>query len=162
MDAVSLPVIQIKHKGYVDLNQFFKSIRGWLNAEHFRQFESKHKFSPSSREVEFEANRKINDYVRYKIKVLIRVWDVKDVEIIKNGKKVAMNDCRVAIDFNGEVEFDWMKNKKFDDSPISKAIHDFYHRFIVKRTREAEWIGGLDGKLWQFQRDIKNMLEFEV
>jgi len=153
-------VTNIKHKGYIDMASMNRAIRGWFLSEYYRFIESKHKYKAAEREIEMTASRKLNEYVKYKIDVRIRAWDLRDVEIIQNGQKIKTQEGKVSIDIVGTMELDWMK--RFGGNRFLQALQDFYHKFIIKREIGIVWIDHLDKKIAALRTVIQQQLGFEA
>lgn len=157
---IGMDTIYVRHKGFFDFNKLLREIKGWFASNYFKHGESKHKYKAADREVEFWGEIKINDYVRYRMDVSVKVWDMKDVEVIRDGQKSASNEGRLQVVINGKAQLDWIK--RFGGSKFLQGVHDFYQKFIVHRSIERQWVGPLVGKMYSLQKTIKDSIGFEV
>jgi hypothetical protein len=154
---VEVPKTVIQHRGEFDYTGLMRNAKGWFDAGEYVFAETKHKLSKdgaeSKIEVEMEGKKKINEYVRYIVKLLIRTWEMKEKDVIEGGQKVRKNEGRVAIDITANVELDWQN--RFGGSKLMQGLQDFMHRFILKTTIEDVW---KDRLFWKV-RDLGKTLE---
>jgi hypothetical protein len=155
----SLPPINIKYSGLYDLNSLLKAIYTWYNSEYYNFTEAKQKYKPSEREIKFHGDRKLNEYVRFNIDVDMFFFDIKEVEVIKEGKKLKMQDGKVIIDIKGFLELDWQR--RFGGVKYFQYLQDFYHKYIIKQTISEDWEDTLYFKMQQLARMINQRLGME-
>jgi hypothetical protein len=141
MATIGMPQINIKHKGIFDLSEILQGIKGWFEGEYFKVHYPKHKLKQPAggweHEMEIYGERKMNEYVKFKITLFIRLYDIKDVEIIKDGKKIKTNSGRITVDISGEIELDF--ENRFGGSKFLQALQDFYHKYIIKQDIGDYW-----------------------
>ncbi len=155
----NLPPRVLKFKGLFEFSELIKSIRNWYENGKFHLVEKNYKWKPGELEVEMEGDTKYNEYFKYKIKVWIRSWDIKDVDVVKNGEKLKLQEGRLAIEVTGDYELDWQK--RFEGSAFLKAVRELYHKYIIKRVID-DWYEDIStGKLFSLASMIKEKLEFE-
>ncbi len=155
----NLPPQTIKYKGLFDFTQFIKTIRGWYGAGNFHLVEKKYKWKPGELEVEMEGDTKYNEYFKYKIKVWIRSWDIKDVDVVKGGEKIKMQEGRLAIEVNGSYDLDYQN--RFEGSKFLQGLRDFYHKYIIKQVIDDWYEDVALGKIFDLTGLIKEKLQFE-
>lgn len=141
MPETSLPANNIKHRGLFDFNLLLKEIFDWCNSYRYNFNEKKHKHKPKEREVELFMDKKVNEYVKYIIEVAIRVWDLKTVEVVKDGKTHKVNQGRIEVVVSGTLITDY--SKSFGGSKFLQGLQKFMHNYVLKRTIEEEWESGL-------------------
>jgi hypothetical protein len=156
----AFPTVYIKHKGLFDQQKLIQRLQGWYGEYKYDFQMPKYKAKPDEFEVEAEGSRKINEYVKFTLKVVVKAWEVKEVEVVKDGETRKMNQGRLAIEVNPEYELDY--GKRFGGNKFLQALQDFYHNYIMKRTIEEVW----EGELWMHQnamiRAIREVLGQEV
>jgi hypothetical protein len=160
--TVELPKAVIQHRGYFSYPELMRTTKGWFDSNEYVFAETKHKFSGSEGkvEVEMEGKKKINEYVRYVIKLWVRIWDMKDAETIKDGQKVRTNEGRVAIEIDAALDLDWQN--RFGGSKLLQGLQDFMHRFILKTTIEDVWKDRLFFKTRDLAKTIERSMEGAV
>ncbi|GEM_PF-704737 len=127
----------IKYSGVLDMLELLRFIKNWFGKRYYDVAEKEHselvKSAGKEITIEFEADRKITEYVRFKINVRIYILRLIDVLIdTPEGKEKKQQ---------GEVEIgvkSWMvKNykgtfKKKEKSKIQEFFRQVYERFIGK------------------------------
>lgn len=152
--------INIKFTGIFDMNKLLRTISSWYSREYYNFAEKKHKYKVDKREIELHGDRKINEYVRLNIDVSLFAFDLKDVEVMKEGKKLKMQQARLMVEINGIVELDWQQ-KRFAGSKFLQNLQDWYHKNIIRQTITEEWEDSLYFKMQQLARLINAELEME-
>jgi len=147
-----LESLKIKYNGLFDFGELINFLRSWMKNEYYIFVESKHKYRPDEKEVEMIGFRKLDEYVKYTISILVLAEDVKDVEIIKEGKKLNTNEGKVIITFNGVMDLDWQKQFQ---GRFWVFLQDFYHKYIIKNKIENEWLDPFEKDLFRFRNDVK-------
>lgn len=150
------PLTMIRTKGFFVWKDLLTTVKGWFDSEYYDFLETKHKYKPEERDVEVVGERKLNDYVKYKIGVSMSVAGLKDVELIREGKKVNVQEGRVTVQISGTMILDWQK--RFGGSTFLQAIQDFYHKYIIKQKIESEWFDHLFFKISQLSRTVNKAL----
>ena len=155
----NLPSQTIKYKGLFDFPQVIKAVRGWYGAGNFHLVEKKYKWNPGALEIEMQGDTKYNEYFKYEISVWIRSWDIKDVDVVKGGEKLKMQEGRLAIEVSGKGIVDWQK--RFEGSKFLEGLRTFFHKYIIKRVLD-DWYDDIAfGKILGLVALIKEKLQFE-
>src|SRR3989338_8366961 len=107
-----IPSNIIKFRGIFDYYGLLKEMQQWVVDSGYEWHENvyKHKVpSPAGaeQEIKWTGNLKVNAYAKYWVNVYFHLWDLKDVEVVKDGKKQMMNSARLQILFSGYVELDY-------------------------------------------------------
>ncbi len=160
-----LPSSVIKHKGYFDLSKLLNSIKDWFSEQEYDFHFTKHKYkipSPAGieQEIELFGERKINEYVKYTIKLTVRVFELKEVEMVKEGQKIKTNSGRLAIEIGGSMLFDY--ENRFGGSKTMQAVQDFYHKLVIKRTIEDQWEDDLFLKIVDLMKLMRRQFQHET
>ncbi|HSU72861.1 MAG TPA: hypothetical protein VLJ21_03360 [Candidatus Binatia bacterium] len=140
------------------------AIRSFLQGEGFDDVQEpsyKHKVGGEGADIEIkmETDRKLNDYVKYFMNVEIRISDMKDVEVVHNGEKRKMQHGRVQVSVSGKAQLDYQKH--FEGNKFLKALHDFYHKSIIK-MRVEEYYDYIHSRILRLQRVVRETLGSEV
>ena len=104
--------------------------------------------------------RKLNEYSKFEINLFLYVLDIKDVEVIKEGKKQKLKHVRILIEITPSVDVDY--TKRFQGSKFLQGLQDFFHKYIIKEDINTV----LEDQLWyralKLQKVIKEYLDFEA
>ena len=86
-------------------------------------------------EIVWQAKRKISDYFRFQINIGWRILGMKDVEVMKDGKRVKMNEGNPEIKFQAFLERDY--ENKWEGTALFRFLRGVYDKFVVKKTIEG-------------------------
>ncbi len=165
-----MPCTYIKHRGFFNYSELLQAIRKWFIDDDFEVLNVpiyKQKF-PAPTGVEHElgihAEKTVTEYVKYHIDMMIRAMNMRDIEIIHEGKKMKMQEAQLQIEIIPFIEFDWQK--RFQGPPpwknFLKALDDFYRKHIIKYKIDDYWEDMVLLKAGQLARVIKETLGEEV
>lgn len=159
------PLFPLKHRGVFNLSRLLNGIKGWYGENEYEFHEPKHKYKvPSAAgaeyEIEFFGVKNFDKYARFKIKVEVKAYDVKDIEIVKEGEKMKMNEGSARVEVSGVLILDWQG--KFEKNRFFKALRDFYHKFIIKKTIEDFYEDKFIMELIGMVNTVKKELGHEV
>ena len=164
MTTIATPQINIKHKGIFDLSDILQGIKSYFESDYFKVHYPKHKLKQPSggweHEMEIYGERKVNDYVLFKITLFIRLYDIKDIEIIKDGKKIKTNSGRITVDISGEITLDF--EKRFGGSKFLQGLQDFYHKYIIKQDIGDVWEDDIMLKMVNLGKLIREKCQQDV
>jgi hypothetical protein len=130
-----LPTVRMKYKGVFDLNTLLQNMQEWFPLQGYKFYEKqlKHKIpSPAGAEDEIEwyAIKNVTQYVRYQIDVFFHLWDLHDVQVVKDGQKQKLQWARMLIEIDGKVIYDWQN--RFSSTPFNRFLQTLYHNFIIR------------------------------
>lgn len=164
-DTIKTPYREIiEYKGIFDLEGLYKMIIKWLQDRSYEFHEKTYKHKPGmvgkEQEMKWEAWQKYNDYVRFWFDVYIHVWDIIEVEVVRDNQKVKMVKARIRIVLGGRVDRDWLgtwnKNKSL------RRLRDFYDKYVVFKDMSSVWSDLMHYKLVKLQNEIKEYLGMET
>jgi len=155
----------IKFKGIFDFHSLMRTMRNWIvnQGYEFHETSVKHKVpSPIGAEQEFEwwGWRKVNSYVKFHIDIYFHLWDLHDVEVVREGKKQKLQSARMQIEMTGRCELDW--SNRFAGSRFLQALADFYDNYVIRKQIDTIYTDQLYYRIYKLQRVAKEFLEFET
>ena len=165
MTLVPLNVHYIKHYGIFDLNGMYQMIYNWFVDRGFEVQERKFKHKvPSAageeEEIWWSAWIRETDYIKNWIDIVFFFYDIKEVEVVKEGKKKKLTRARVLIEINGKVETDWQG--KWQRSAFLSQLQKFYEKFIIKKDIDTIWWDKLYYNMLKLHASIKEWLDQEA
>ncbi len=155
-----LPPMYLKHRGLFNHSKFIKAIQDWYIGNGYKFHAPKFKLKASEAEYEMRGEREVNEYVKFGIYVHIWIRDLVDVEVVKDGEKVKMQDGYIQLDLVGDYELDYQK--RFGGSRFMQWLQDFYHKYVIRQTINDVWEDDLFFKLTQLMGTMKQSLGIEV
>lgn len=153
------PKTSIKHKGLFDRSKLIKTIQDWFGKHKYDFHAPKYKYRPDEIELEFKGERKINPYVRFRMLVVVKGFEIKNVEVVKDGEKKKMQQGRLNVEISPEYDLDY--KKRFGGNKFLQALQDFFHKYIIKRTIEEVWEDQLFMHQTSMIREIREVLGHE-
>lgn len=158
--ALGSSVAKIRFRGVYDWEGLIRLIRGWFEAREYEFFERRYKHKSKAEgaelEINFEAQRDINDYAREVIKIYFHIWNAEEVEVVRDDKKKKMWEARMLIDFSAYVELDY--DEHWEHSRFLRHLRTFYHAFIIKQEIDNVWTDRLWYKVNNLQQECKRFL----
>jgi len=162
---VPAPKHIIKYEGIFDYDRLYKIVYHWLSNQGYYVNEPTYKSKPGTaagteEEIELRAWRKVNNYVKYWIYVYFHVYDIKPMEIVKEGKKKKVIKARIWIELDAEVELDY--NNRFEKSRFLEALRTFLNNIVLKSKIDVVWTDELYYRMLKLHKVIKEFLEMET
>ena len=153
----------VKYKGLFDFEELFHFIQKWMKDRYYEFHEKKYKQKPlvyfDEHEITWYAEKKVTDYIMYRIDIFIHLYEaeVKEVEI--EGKKKKIMDARMQIDINGHVITDY--SGEFEKSGFAKKIESFINKRILYKELLLKYLDSFDYELYDLETDVKKFLKME-
>ena len=165
MESIRGPTLWIKHKGIFDLNELLQVIKDFWEQDFFKVHMPKYKYkipTPKGQQhkVNMYAERKMSEYVKFTVKIFIRAFDYKEVEIVKDGKKIKTGQGRLTVEVDGVLDLDF--EKRFNGSAFLQGLQDFYHKYIIKYDICDYWEDELVLKMVGVAKLIREKCEQEA
>ncbi|MBW3012260.1 hypothetical protein KY311_03675 [Candidatus Woesearchaeota archaeon] len=154
----------IYKSGVFDFRLVHDTIRKWFTDNEFVAHETVYKQKKKDQGFEYtnewEANRNITQYTRYKIMIEMKIWDAPEVEVVIKGKKEKRLKSRVRINVKSELITDW--EDRWSRNPWLEKFRIFYENYLIKRRIEDVW----ETEIWKLSYDLhtklKQALELEA
>ena len=154
---------KIKHKGMFGFKDFYSFAYDWLCEESYNVTEKSYseEITGDSKkvEIEWEAKKKISDYFRFLMKISWKVLNLKEVEIVKEGKKVKTNSAQVEIKIKGIIVKDY--DSRWENNPFAKFMRGVYDRYVIK-SRIDEYEDKIKSESDEFVDQCKAFLALEA
>ncbi len=164
MTTINTPQINIKYKGIFDMADILQGIKSYFESDYFKVHYPKHKIKQPAggweHEITIYGERKMNEYVKFTIKLFIRLYDIKDIEIVKEGKKIKTNNGRITVDISGVIDLDF--ENRFGGSKFLQALQDFYHKYIIKQDIGDVWEDDIMLKMVNLGKLIREKCQHEI
>jgi len=155
---------RIYYTGVFDYQKLMKTIATWYADQGYEFHEEvfKHKVpNPAGSEQEWKLKgwRKVTEYVMYWIHVRGKIWELKEIEVLVDGKKRKMAKGKIQLEFNNEVWLDY--NGKFT-SPVAIKIQNFLHKHIWYKQITGGWTDEAYYRMYKLHREIKKCLNMST
>lgn len=151
---------KIKLTSFFDLNELYVHLHGWLTYDYKYDVEEK-KYDEKTRGggkdyiINWVAERKIDEYTKFRILVNWVLRRIKDVSVEKGGDKVKLQQGKIELTVETQLLTDY--DNKWEDRPFYRFLRGFYEKYIYKDT-----IDRLNTQLWEegwaFYNEAKSFL----
>ena len=153
---------KLKHKGNFIFKDIYTYTYEWLIGEGYEVAEKKYSEEIESDakklEIEWEAKKKVSDYFRFIIKIDWKVLRMKEIEVVKEGKKIKMNSGQIELGVKGILVKDY--ENRWEDHPFWKFLRGVYDRYIIK-SRIIEYESKIIEEASEFVDQCKAFLVLE-
>ncbi|MFC1698074.1 hypothetical protein ACFL1H_07055 [Nanoarchaeota archaeon] len=162
MDVVNIQ--SIKWKGVLDWEGLYKVMFQWFMRYKYIFTENtlKSAWGPFGQEfeIEWDAWRKVTNYVKYVVEIYVHAWDKRDVEVVKDGKKKTMQHIRFNMEFNVRIETDYQG--KLSGTPFKDKLRNFYEKYIIRKDLAFDHWDPLYYQISGLREVIKKFLDSQV
>ncbi|MDP2750221.1 MAG: hypothetical protein Q8O89_05290 [Nanoarchaeota archaeon] len=155
---------RIKYDGIFDWEGLYRMIYDWMmfRGYYFEEVGIKHKVpNPMGAEIKYELSgwRKTTPYMMEWIRIYVIFYDLREVEVVKEGKKKKLAKGKMIMEVYGNIETDWQH--MWDKTMFGKYLKEMYDKFIMKKQLEVIWWDRLYYTMYKLHTDIKNFLDME-
>ncbi|MFH0936420.1 MAG: hypothetical protein V1815_01935 [Candidatus Woesearchaeota archaeon] len=146
------PWATIHYNGILNFDKIHSDLRKWFSS-HKYFFKEKNMttketgYGKEEVEFEWEAFRKVDDYVKFYIEVHFKVHRLVNVLVEENGKKIKKQRGEFFIRFKAYFKKNY--NATFSKQPISEFARQLYEKYLIKRR-----LLNYEGKLWVETNDL--------
>jgi hypothetical protein len=150
----------IHYSGIVDFEGLYRMLVKWFRDRKYDFYETLYKDKPPELEIEWAAWRKLDDFYKHDIRISFHLYDIKDVETIKDGVKKKMIYTRMIMKFDPIIIYDWQN--RWSESPLTKVLFKFYMANVVKREFQLKYADALWYLHYQLHAKVKEFLGMET
>jgi len=155
--------LDIRYKGIYDLDGIYKLMRQWFDDRKYDFMENVYKdkaASPFGNEVEHNMTPelKVNEFIKFHIKIVTKFYDYKDFEAEIDGKKKMVSDGRFFIKLSADIEFDYENRFK---TPFQKKLLFFLIKTLLVRYYEFKYYDKLTYDIYDLHAKLKKFIKME-
>lgn len=154
---------KIKYNGVFSFQDFYQFCYDWLTEEtDLNLSENKYteKLSGDSKniDVEWTGTRKVTDYFKFEVKVIMRILGLTNVEINQGGAKIKTNKGSIEVGVKGTLIKDYQG--KFEKTATQKFMRSVYEKWVIT-SRIEQFEDKLIGDCDEFLAQAKAFLDLE-
>ncbi len=135
-DKIQVYKGKVKHKGLLSFKDLYEFMYDYLIDENYDPYEDKYldKRLRDSKEVEIDwrAEKPISDYFRFVINTNWLILGMKEVEVLKEGKKVTMDSGYLELSLNAVL----IKDPDNKWKGFWKFLRYLYDNYIIRKRIE--------------------------
>lgn len=155
----------VRIKGIFDFSGLYSYMKKWMVDRHYEFHEKRFKEKPKGhffpdKEINWWAEKKLTDYIMFRIDIYMHLWDTEHIQITKDGKKEEMVNGRMQVEIKGEIITDY--SNEFEKSSFFKKIENFLNMRVLYKDILLKYLDSFDYELYAFENDIKKYLGMEA
>ncbi len=140
MTDIDTQIFRIHYNGIIDVKKLFDAVQSWFSKENFSTLEDVYKFKEATFghdiEEEITGTKKVNEFIKYEIKVKIVIRDAEFVEVVENGVKKSARRGGAVIEITPRLLTDWQKS--LQKGRLGRLKHSLY-AYVLKPKIEDHW-----------------------
>lgn len=169
MKEEMMPTTTIRHRGYFDYDKLINTWQAWFGEQGFtypmgdEAATHPHKIGDFGWEDRglFYADKKVSEYVRFRIDLRVVLQNMREVEVVQDGKKRKLTEGLVLIEVIPFIQFDYQG--RFDDKgDFVKNLGAILKNYILKYKIGDYWEDMLMDMSTSLVRAIRTALEQEI
>lgn len=149
----------IKYQGTFDMDELYQILTKWFTDRKYDFYEALYKDKPPELELDWLAQKRVDEMYMYKIQMYFHLFDVKEVEAIKDGKKKKMIFCRMTIKIEPSVVVDYQE--RWSGTSFNKKLFKFYINNVIKKEIDMKVVDPLWYVSYKLHTKIKDYLGME-
>ncbi|TAL56429.1 MAG: hypothetical protein EPN86_02610 [Nanoarchaeota archaeon] len=126
--------LRLSYEGLFNVTELYQSIDTFFREKGYDKHEKRNieMNRPEGKYIEVELMpwKKITDYARHIIRIEMKMFNVKEVDVERNGRKVRMNSGRINIILDGYLQTDW--ENKWETKPMYFFIRTMFDKMLYK------------------------------
>ncbi len=126
--------LTISYSGIFNVTELYQLMDNWFREKGFdkRELRNQEHVNPEGKYIELELQpwKKVSDYVRHVIRILVRMMRVKEVVVEIDGKRKRMNKGKVFIIIDGLMYTDF--EGRWEQRPFYFFMRTIFDKFIYK------------------------------
>lgn len=130
--------MKLEYEGLVNINDLYRVMDKWFREKGYDKYE-KHNVEQHTKEggeieIEIEPWKKVSDYAIGYMKIKFLFTNVKDVVVVREGKKVKMQTARIQINFVTWLGTDW--ENKWNNHYLTIFARTIFDRYFYRKQLE--------------------------
>jgi len=154
--------LKIEYEGLFDSEELFRLLEDWFRQNGYKKNEIRHveRVKEKGKEIDFEImpEREVSDYVRYDIDVRVRINNLIQTSVKKNGKKFKINKGKISIKFNAFLVTD--VSEKWESKPSFFFMRAIFDKFLGKKYLD-KFEKGLETDVQNLHSELKAYLNLQ-
>lgn len=147
---------KVKYAGVFSLSEFYRIMYDLFISQHYIIEEEKYKEKDEKIgkqiEIVWRAEKLVDDYTKFVIKVVVFMVAVNKVTVQKDGVEAKMNKGDVEVAFKAILQTDY--ESRWEQSPVLKFIKGAYDTYLYRSTFES-WKKQIYEEMYSIQNEIK-------
>lgn len=156
----------IRYQGLFDFDGLYLAAVDWCKSHryYFHELDLKHKVpSPlgAEQEIWWRMDANITEFVKFDIAVEIHMWEMTEVEVIKDGKKKVLTNARIQIDLTGQYKTDY-QGKFSKGGKFQVWMGKILTNYVWKKELTTGYGDMLYYRMWNLHTLFKKYLDMQT
>lgn len=155
--------LHLLFKGVFDYQDLYKKVNDWLIYRGYQLHEIRYEHKDHGRElrIDWDAWKKINEVVKFKLLVHYQVWEIEYVNVTQpDGQVKKLMKARMYVRLTRNLDFDYTDS--FGKSTLKKHMLKFLYQKVFKEFFDSLWEDNLRFKMYELQNVIKEVLDMQT
>lgn len=153
---------KVVHAGVFDFKETYRFMYEWLRAHDYLVLEKKYTEKINARDIKFieirwTCYRKISDYFRFRMQLILKCPHVSSAEIQEGSLKVKRDKGEIEIRFDPGVFLDKDYENRWGKNGVLNFFRNLYDKYII-RSRIIYYEDLLKDESDEFSNQIKAFL----
>jgi len=133
--------LRLSYNGPLNIENFYKEVEDWIKEKGMEK-EIKKKMehvTPKGKEIEWtvECWKKVADLAKEVVRLRALFHNVKEVNVLKNSRKMRINQADVLLIFDGILETDL--SQRWEQRPLFFFLRALFDKYIYKFHTEKHF-----------------------
>jgi len=160
-----VPPLSVRYQGLFDFEGLYQIAVDWAKTHRywFHEDTYKHKVpSPYGAEQEmwWWMEAKVTEFWKYHIDIKIHLWEMTEVEVVKDGKKKTLTNARIQVDIKAKVIADWQK--KFKGTRFRDVLKRILTSYVWKKDLVSIYLNLLMYRTYNLHTLFKKYLDMQT
>lgn len=148
--------LKVSQDSTFDMQELYKLGRLWFDKHNYdfyeKEYLSTQKEESKSASIKWEAERKVDDYIKFHIETRVKFKNLRDVQ----GKKKMLNSGEVSFTIEAYIEKDY--ESSWEKGFMTKFLRAVYDTFVLRSKIEKDK-ERLDREAKEFFHEIRTFLK---
>lgn len=149
----------VAYTGLLNVHELYMQIDSWFRDKGYEKNEIKNEEAVAKEgkyiELHLEPWKKVTDYLKFVIRLKLKIFDCKEVEVELDGHKTGMHEGRVQASIEAWLLTDY--EDRFDQRPLHYFLRTIYDKFFF-RTYTQKYSGELKQDALALINELKSFL----
>ncbi|MBL7054507.1 hypothetical protein ISS05_02005 [Candidatus Woesearchaeota archaeon] len=126
--------LRLSYNGPLDIESFYKEVDDWITEKGMEKEITKkmEHLTPQGKEIAWtvEGWKRLEEFYKDTVRLRAQFHNVKEVTILKNGRKIRINQANVLLIFDGILETDI--SERWQQKPLFYFFRALFDKYVYK------------------------------
>ncbi|MFA5406056.1 MAG: hypothetical protein WC307_01750 [Candidatus Nanoarchaeia archaeon] len=146
----------ISQQSVFKIKDFYDFLYDLVKSIGFDTIEDEFRKSPEETVFEWTCLRWVDDYIKFKIWIKVKITDAKGVKVKRGEIAESMSKASVDMTIKGFIVTDWQN--RWENKPLIKLLKGFYDKYLFKPIIEDQR-KTINSKVYLIENEVKSFFE---